>query len=188
MIDRVVLSVAKNAIMSRLNLQNSFDASDLITKYSFLNSDGASFVTINKNGNLRGCIGSIIAHRKLIDDIYNNAISAAFNDPRFSAVTKDELSDLTIEVSLLTTPKKLNFLDYYDLISKITPFKDGVILKYGKYQSTFLPQVWDQLPDPKDFLDHLANKAGLQGDIYNQNLEIYIYSVDSVEGAFDEIL
>lgn len=187
MVDRVVLSIAKNAIEYRLGVRKILDRLDLIKQYPFLDNYGASFVTLNKNGNLRGCIGSIVAHRKLIDDIYSNAVSAAFSDPRFNPITGDELSDLTIEVSILTKPQKLEYEDYLDLISKVTPHKDGVILKYGQYQGTFLPQVWEQLPDRREFLDHLSHKAGANPEIYKYNPEIYIYRVESVEDSFDAI-
>lgn len=187
MVDRVVLSVAKGAILERIYAKNYLDKFKIILANKFLENRGASFVTIHKNHNLRGCIGSIIAHRKLYDDIYSNATSAAFNDPRFESIITAELSDLIIEVSILSDTIKLNYHNYDDLIQKITPHKDGVILKCGAYQSTFLPQVWEQLPDSKQFLENLAYKAGLNATIYVNNPDIFIYNISAIQDRFKDI-
>lgn len=184
--NRVVLQVAKSAILERFGEQQ-FDR-DFLSDFEFLRSDGASFVTLTQNGNLRGCIGSIIAHRSLFDDIYHNAIAAGFGDPRFDPIERSELSGLTIEVSILTAPEPIIYTDFDDLLEKIEPHKDGLIIKRGIYQGTFLPQVWEQLPTKKEFLEHLAYKAGANTSIYAQNPEIYRYRVEAISDDFDEIL
>lgn len=107
------------------------------------NELGAAFVTLQKNGRLRGCIGSIVAHQPLIVDLAQHAYDAAFNDNRFSPLEKGELSEISISVSLLSSPKKLNFKDEADLLSQIVPFKDGLIIKDRRYQAVYLPSVWE---------------------------------------------
>lgn len=188
MIDQIVLQIAKNAILTRFNDEYILNREELLENYPFLNSDGATFITLHYDGQLRGCIGSIIAHRALIEDIIHNSLSSAFNDSRFKPLTPDELSHITLEVSLLSEPKLLEYRDYNDLQNKIQPNIDGLILKYNGYQGTFLPQVWEQLPSPKEFLDHLSIKAGANPSIYTNHPIIYRYQVDAIEEKFDEIL
>ncbi|MDX9814645.1 MAG: AmmeMemoRadiSam system protein A [Sulfurimonas sp.] len=184
----ILLNIAKQAILHHLNIPKSLDRDELLKTYPFLEKNGASFVTLNKDGSLRGCIGSIIAHQSLFDDIYKNATLAAFGDPRFDPLSVDELELISIEVSLLSEPKQLIYKNYDDLVAKLEPFKDGVILKHNYHQGTFLPQVWEQLPTTKEFLDHLAQKAGATPAIYKQNPTIYTYQVTSKERGFHEIL
>jgi AmmeMemoRadiSam system protein A len=137
-----------------------------------LREDGAVFVTINKNGNLRGCIGSPFAHRPLIEDLIDNAYGAAFRDPRFPNVQEDELEDLDISISILTPPVSLCFSSEEDLLSQIRPNVDGLILEdFGK-RGLFLPIVWEQLPDKKSFLAHLKNKAGLPINHWSNTLKV----------------
>ncbi|WP_373073080.1 AmmeMemoRadiSam system protein A [Sulfurimonas sp.] len=188
MLDPILLKIAKTAILSRFDDSFVIDKDLLLKEYPFLNKDGASFVTLNYNGALRGCIGSIIAHRTLLDDIISNANSAAFSDPRFSPLKTDELDKLNLEVSVLTKPELLNYKDYNDLKDKINAGTDGLILKYGSYQGTFLPQVWEQLPDKERFLEHLSYKAGTNPSIYEHNPDIYVYQVDAIEEDFDAVL
>jgi AmmeMemoRadiSam system protein A len=188
MIDEIVLRVAKSAILSRLDSSYSFDKKAVEDKYLFLKDKGASFVTLKYDASLRGCIGSIIAHRTLLEDIINNAISAAFKDPRFEPISKEELSHLNLEISILTPPEILEYDDYEDLLKKVTPFKDGLILNYGSYQGTFLPQVWDELNSPDLFLEHLSYKAGANPSVYAYHPAIYRYRVEAIEENFDEIL
>jgi len=124
----------------------------------------------------------------LFDDIVGNAISAGFNDPRFQPLSADEFSHLRLEVSVLSEPTILEYKDFDDLCEKVEPNIDGLILKHGVYQGTFLPQVWEQLPTPKLFLEHLSMKAGSYLSIYEEHPTIYRYSVDSLEENFDEVL
>lgn len=188
MLDPILLRLAKSAILNHFNPDYTFNKSELLQNYPFLGVEGACFVTLNKEHKLRGCIGSIIAHRTLLEDIISNAQSAAFSDPRFNPLSLDELTHLTLEVSLLSTPKLIEYSDYDDLLQKVKPKLDGLILKHGSYQGTFLPQVWDQLPSSKEFLEHLSYKAGATPSIYNSHPTIYRYRVEAIEEKFDEIL
>jgi len=189
MLDPILLRIAKTAILSKFDSKYTIDKESLLKRYPFLSKPGAAFVTLNKEKNLRGCIGSIIAHRTLLDDIIHNAQSAAFSDPRFNPLEQGELDEsLTLEVSVLSEPQRVEYGDYEDLKRKIVPQKDGLILKYGQYQGTFLPQVWEQLPTPEQFLEHLSYKAGANPSIYTLHPEIYRYRVEHIEDRFDEIL
>ena len=139
---------------------------------------GASFVTLeNKDtGALRGCIGTIIPIQPLYKDVIRNAIAAATQDPRFPPLTYEELPYTRVKVSILSYPQKLEYKDPQDLLNKIEPFKDGLILKYGNFQGTFLPDVWEEIPDKALFLSHLCRKAGLQEDCWlTLPVEIYRY-------------
>lgn len=136
-----------------------------------LAAPGACFVTLKKAGQLRGCIGSIISHAPLATDLCENAFKAAFRDPRFAGLSRAEIGDdLELSISVLSPPHPFGFADEADLISKLTPFEDGIILSDGNRRGLFLPQVWDQLPDPKDFLAHLKRKAGLAMDHWSPNM------------------
>lgn len=188
MLDFILLQIAKSAILNKLEQKYTFDEDKLLQRYQFLKKDGATFVTLKKDGELRGCIGSIIAHRSLLEDVISNAISAGFSDPRFNPLSEDELSHLSIEVSLLSEPHMIEYKNFNDLCEKIQPNIDGLILKHGVYQGTFLPQVWEQLPSPKLFLEHLSQKAGSSISIYEKHPTIYRYRVDAIEENFDEIL
>ena len=176
----VLLKLARAAIAEELGMAYGVDKERLREENPWLNEEGAAFVTLNtkENGALRGCIGSIIAHQPLYDDIVKNAKSAAFGDPRFHALTPEEFDAVTIEVSLLTPPKPLPYSSVADLKAKVRPGVDGVILKLGGYQATFLPQVWEQLPRFEDFFAHLCQKAGLLGSCLENHPEIFVYQVE----------
>ena len=134
---------------------------------------GACFVTLEKNNNLRGCIGSVIARRPLINDIIMNAKNSAFSDPRFLPVQQNEISQLKIAVSILSEPKKMSFTDENDLLRQMRPNIDGIIIKDGIYQAVYLPSVWEQLPDKREFLETLKVKAGLNPDYFSDTFEAY---------------
>ena len=187
MLDDILLRIAKVAIISKFK-DYSFDKEKILQEYPYLDENGAVFVTLNQNENLRGCVGSLQVHRKLFDDIVNNALLAGFHDSRFNPLNEDDLESLTLEVSLLSPSKKLEYNNFDDLKKKVIPFEDGLILKYKQYSGTFLPQVWEQLTTPELFLNHLAQKAGLKPDIYDFNPEIYRYKVEKISKRFDEIL
>jgi AmmeMemoRadiSam system protein A len=119
------------------------------------------FVTLHKDGALRGCIGTIEAIKPLVVSVQENALNAAFHDPRFSSLTEQELKDINIEVSVLSVPQELLFEDEDDLRSKLKKGVHGVILSSGWHKATFLPQVWEQLPEMINFLEHLCIKAGM---------------------------
>lgn len=164
-----VINLCKKSIESGLQLGNS-----LPEKYPEVFSEiGASFVTLKINNNLRGCIGSIIAHRSLFNDIAKNAHSAAFSDPRFLPLRIEEFKKLDISVSLLSKPQKIEFSDEDNLLEKLVPNKDGLIIRDGNCQGVYLPDVWEQLPDKKLFLSSLKQKAGMAKDYFSENLEAF---------------
>jgi len=176
----VLLSLARAAIKSVFS-EGHLDNMKLVEEYPHLKEKGASFITLTLDGQLRGCIGSIIAHRSLLDDIIHNAQAAAFKDPRFTPLQEDELSSIEIEVSLLSEPQVLYYNDIDDLKQKVRIGVDGVILKSGNHQSTFLPQVWEQLKTHELFFSHLCQKAGLSEECLSTHPEIYLYQVKKVK-------
>jgi len=151
------------------------DNSDIPTK---LKRKRATFVTLTKNGKLRGCIGKLLPQQKLFKDVIKNTYSAAFGDPRFPQLTKDELEKIKIEISVLDKPKIMKYKNQQDLITKLEKEKPGVIIQHGLYSATFLPQIWTDLKTAEEFLSHLCQKAGLPKDIWQkENIEIQIYKV-----------
>lgn len=143
----------------------------------WLTRDGATFVTLNLHGRLRGCIGSLEAHRPLLDDVRHNAVAAAFHDPRFPPLSKEEFAEVQIEVSLLSPAEPIRFKSEEDALAQLHPGQDGVILEYGRSRATYLPQVWAQLPEPADFIAHLKEKAGLPADFWSDDIRLSRYSV-----------
>ena len=141
-----------------------------------------TFVTVTIDGNLRGCIGHIIPRETLIEGIRENAINAAFRDPRFPPLTQEDFDEIDIEISVLTLPQELTYTDAKDLLNKLRPGVDGVIIKKGYREATFLPQVWEQLPDKKEFLTHLCLKAGLSPQSWKtEKLVVSTYQVQAFE-------
>ena len=144
-----------------------------------LREHGAAFVTLTINDQLRGCIGALEAYQPLAQDVREHTIAAALEDPRFPPVREDELNRIKIEVSRLTRPLPLEYNDAADLLSKLRPHVDGVILSDGHRRATFLPQVWEKIPQPADFLNYLCNKMGLSETAWRtKHLEVFIYQVD----------
>ena len=188
MLDSILLRIARTAILNKFDSRYKLNKEALVKKYPYLQQEGATFVTLNYDNQLRGCIGSIIAHRPLIDDIINNALSAAYSDPRFSPLHPEELSHINLEVSVLSTPEILEYSNFDDLLTKIRPHIDGLILNDGIYRGTFLPQVWEELSSPKEFLEHLSYKSGANPSIYQEHPTIYRYTVDAIKESFDAIL
>ena len=187
MLDNILLRIAKTAILSKFSAEKTINKNDLIQQHPYLDKNGAAFVTLEYNHQLRGCIGSIVARRSLLEDIIHNSISAAFSDPRFRPIDTSEFSQLSLEISVLSEPKLLEYDNFNDLVKTIKPNVDGLILKHGSYQGTFLPQVWEQLKSPKEFLEHLSLKAGTSPSVYNEHPQIYVYNVDAIEDEFDNI-
>ena len=176
-----LLSVARKTIEKRL-----FHREDQVELEPGLSSKFSekrgTFVTLTIDKALRGCIGHIIPQESLIDGIRENALNAAFRDPRFRPVSAKEWKDVKIEISILTDPKPLIYSTADDLLDKLQPGLDGLIIKKGIYQATFLPQVWDQLPGKKEFLTHLCLKAGLDGDAWKkEKMEVFTYRVQAFE-------
>lgn len=144
----------------------------------WLDEPAATFVTLTFHGQLRGCIGTLEAHRSLYDDVTQNARAAAFGDPRFTPLAADELPAVGIEVSVLTVPQPLQFTSETDALRRLRPGVDGVIFQYGGRSATFLPQVWEQLPEPHEFMAHLKRKAGLPADFRADGVRLAVYQVD----------
>jgi AmmeMemoRadiSam system protein A len=144
-------------------------------------SPKACFVTLNKNQQLRGCIGTLVARSPLVQEVVDSSFAAAFSDPRFPKVVLEELSSLRIYISVLTTAHKMNFTSEEDLLSQLRPNIDGLILKAPGFVGTFLPSVWEQLPNPIDFLKNLKLKAGLPINYWNDQIEILRYETEIFE-------
>ena len=144
----------------------------------WLQEQAACFVTLTQQGQLRGCIGTIEAHRSLLEDIKHNAIAAAFKDTRFSPLTSDEFDETEIEVSLLSPMQELDFSNEQEALVQLQPGVDGVVFEYAHYRSTFLPQVWEQLPDVDVFMAHLKHKAGLTPDFWADQVKLSRYTVN----------
>ena len=143
----------------------------------WLQQPGASFVTLTKMGDLRGCIGSLEPHRPLGEDVRANALAAAFRDPRFMPLAREEFNDIRIEVSLLSASESLTVGSEDEALSVLRPGIDGLIFEYAQHRSTFLPQVWEQLPEPLEFLAHLKRKAGLPQDFWAADVRLSRYTV-----------
>jgi len=143
----------------------------------WLQEPGASFVTLTQNGALRGCIGTLEVRQTLLADVQSNALAAAFHDPRFAPLTAHELEATDIEVSVLSALQHLHFGSEADALSQLRPGIDGVVFAFGHHRSTFLPQVWEQLPDPRTFMAHLKRKAGLAPDFWADGITLQRYTV-----------
>ena len=178
---RYLLEIARKTIDNELSGKNEKVVVDK-ERFPVLSEKRGTFVTLTMGGNLRGCIGHLIPNEELAEGVEVNAINAAFRDPRFRPLTKDEWKKVKIEVSILTEPKPLHFTDAEDLLKKLRPGIDGVIIKRGFRQATFLPQVWDQLPQKEAFLTHLCMKAGMDGDAWREgDLEVQTYQAQAFE-------
>lgn len=154
---------------------------------AWLDAPGASFVTLTSGrapgGALRGCIGSLEARRPLRADVEANAVAAALHDPRFAPLTARELDDTVVEVSVLSAPAALPAADEAELLARLRPGVDGVVLSACGRRATFLPQVWEQLPDPADFLARLRRKAGLPADYWGRDVVVETYTVTAWQEA-----
>jgi len=180
---RVLIRLVRQTIAEHLRLpaENPVEAEELADPD--LQEKRGVFVTLNKRGALRGCIGSLIGAESIVDGVRRHAINAAFHDSRFPPVGADEVVELEIDISVLTEPEPLAYDDGDDLLAKLRPNVDGVILNApGGAGATFLPQVWEQLPDPQLFLGHLCRKAGLPDKAWMAGrLGIDIYQVQHFE-------
>lgn len=168
----LLLALARGAIAEHLGLGAAPKA-----KGEWLQQPAATFVTLMLQERLRGCIGSLQPQRALQEDVRANAVAAAFRDPRFPPLAEDELPHTRIEISLLSSQTALTFLDQRDALAQLRPGIDGVVLEYGALRSTFLPQVWEQLPAPETFMAQLKIKAGLPGDFWDPYLRLSRYTV-----------
>ena len=150
-----------------------------------LREPGATFVTLTRRGELRGCIGALEPYLPLAEDVREHALAAALEDYRFPPVGSDEVPEINIEISHLTTPQTLPYDGAQDLLVKLRPGIDGVVVRDGMYRATFLPQVWEKVPDPADFLSHLCAKMGAPHDLWRfKKLQVLIYQVEEFQEEF----
>jgi AmmeMemoRadiSam system protein A len=168
----ILLPIARSSISAVLG-----QVHEAVEDAAWLQKQGACFVTLNQKGQLRGCIGTLEAHRSLLEDVKSNARSAAFHDPRFSPLTSKELKYTEIEVSLLSPMQALNFSNEQEALKQLQPGIDGLVFEFGRYRSTFLPQVWQQLPATTDFMAHLKQKAGVNPDFWSDEIKLSRYTV-----------
>jgi uncharacterized protein len=178
---RLLVALARQAIASEFD-----DPSSELPHPDWLDQRGAVFVTLTQHGELRGCIGSLEAHRALFDDLQSNARAAAFKDPRFPPLSRDELARTRVEVSLLSPAQPMRFSSEADALAQLRPDIDGVILEHGWHRATFLPQVWEQLPEPRQFMANLKHKAGLAADFWADDLRLSRYQVEKFKEAEHE--
>lgn len=176
---RILLTLARSSIAEYLGASSATPV-----QADWLNRTGATFITLKEHGRLRGCIGSLEARRPLIEDVRHNAVAAAFRDPRFPPLSGSELDKIEVEVSVLSEAVPLDFFDEQDALAQLRPNVDGIILEWGMHRATFLPQVWEDLPQPAIFISHLKNKAGLPDDFWSDDIKLSRYSAQKFrEGA-----
>ena len=171
---KTLLPIARTAIARVLHTPYPAAADETAP---WLAEPGASFITLTQCGELRGCIGTLQAHRPLLADVKSNAVSAALRDPRFLPLTREEFATVQVEVSLLTAPQTLGFADEADALAQLRPGIDGIVFEYGHYRSTFLPQVWESLAQPHLFLAMLKRKAGLPDNFWAEDVKLSRYTV-----------
>ena len=169
---KLLVSIARASIASQFGLH--FSVRD---NAAFLHKPGATFVTLKSNGDLRGCIGTLTPHRTLVEDVRANACAAAFKDPRFAPLRFDELSSIRVEVSLLSALEPMRYQSEAEAVEQMRPGVDGVMLEFGAHRGTFLPQVWENLREPRKFLGELKRKAGLPADFWDAGVRLSRYSV-----------
>lgn len=174
------LRLARQALQSRA-ARGKAPAIHLPSFPAVMQGQSATFVTLTLEDRLRGCIGSLKAHRPMASDIMENAIKAGFEDPRFAPVTADELKNCQIEIALLSRPAPMTFLDQDDLLNQLVPGRDGLILQSNSHRGTFLPKVWDSLPTPEAFFSGLRVKAGLSRDHWSPDMKIWRYMAEAFE-------
>ncbi len=175
-----LLALAKNSIQHGLQTGRPLTI-NLADYPEELTEQRATFVTLQINQQLRGCIGMLEAVRTLAEDIAENAFSAAFKDPRFPPLQVYEFDELEIHLSLLTPAESISFSSQQDLIAQLQPGIDGLILEEGNRRGTFLPSVWESLPEPEQFLRHLKQKAGLPSDYWSERIRAYRYQVEIID-------
>ncbi|MEW6403825.1 MAG: AmmeMemoRadiSam system protein A [Chloroflexota bacterium] len=175
---RVLLVLARESLECNVRGEKTPEL-DLHTLPPRLRAHGASFVTLTIDGELRGCVGALEAYQPLALDVREHAAAAALQDPRFPPVGPGELSGIKIEVSRLTAPVDLQYASGEELPGRLRPHIDGVILRDGFHRATFLPQVWEKIPDPEDFLDNLCSKMGAVPGLWRHRLlTVQIYQVE----------
>ncbi len=171
-------SIARQSILHGLQF-GSPPPLDLTQLPEALTQQAATFVTLEKQGQLRGCIGTLEAVRPLAEDVVTNSFSAAFRDPRFPPVNTEEMEDIDIHLSILNPAQPMDIQSEADLIAQLRPGVDGLILDDGMHRATFLPSVWQSLPEPSDFVQQLKRKAGLSPEDWPVEMRAYRYTTDS---------
>lgn len=146
----------------------------------------AAFVTLRRNGELRGCVGSLEPSRSLVEEVAQSAFRAGFRDPRFPPLGADEIDDLEIHVSILSPLEPLTVRSEEELIAKLRPGQDGVLLREGAFQATFLPSVWESLPEARRFVRELKRKAGLPAEHWSDAITVFRYTTESFPHETDE--
>ncbi|HLO30758.1 MAG TPA: AmmeMemoRadiSam system protein A [Anaerolineales bacterium] len=176
---KVLLRLAREALECGVK-EKKLPLLDQSTLTLSLREQGASFVTLTIRGQLRGCIGALEPSQPLAEDVREHAVAAALKDPRFPPVREEELDRIQIEVSRLTHPVPLEYESTNDLLSKLCPHVDGVILREGPYRrATFLPQVWEKIPEPAEFLSNLCYKMGVEPELWRRkHLDVLTYQVE----------
>jgi len=169
---RVLLPLARTAIANQLGL--SWQGSETP---QWLQQYGACFITLTRDTKLRGCVGTLRAHRALAEDVKANAVAAAFRDPRFPPVAAGEFSVVALEISVLSAMEPMRFEDEADALRQLRRGIDGLVFEYGYHTSTFLPQVWEDFKEPTEFVAHLKYKAGLPPDFWDKDVRLSRYTV-----------
>lgn len=175
----IILQTARDSIAQGITQHHPMDL-DLSKYPAILLEPGASFVTLHLDKRLRGCIGSLQAYQPLIADVAINAFNAAFKDPRFLPMTEVEASKISLDISVLSKPQPMRFNSEADLLSQLQPGIDGLIISDHGHRGTFLPSVWEQLPDPSTFLNHLKAKAGFPTNYWSNTLTIQRYTTELI--------
>jgi AmmeMemoRadiSam system protein A len=170
---RLLVQLARGAIHASLGRPLPEGA-----RPDWLSQPGATFVTLHRGGRLRGCIGSIEPRRPLGEDVCENAIAAATRDPRFDPLTPNELSDLEVEVALLSALEPFSVSGEEDALGQLRPGVDGLVLSFGARKGTFLPQMWEQLPEPREFVRYLKQKVGLPGDFWDEEIQLQRFTAE----------
>lgn len=173
---KMLLQIARSSIARALQV-GDFETDRVDKTAEWLCVPGATFITLTQHDRLRGCIGSLQTHQTLFENVCGNAVSAALHDNRFPPVTAEEFNSISIEVSLLSALQPLTTSSEADALAQLRPGIDGVMFECGVYRSTFLPQVWESLPKPRDFLAHLKLKAGLYADFWSDAVQLSRYTV-----------
>ncbi len=177
---QILKHIAQQSILTGLEAQHSLEVN--LSDYSeALQKKQATFVTLKIGDNLRGCIGTLSPHQALVKSVAYNAYAAAFQDPRFPALSPQEYEQLKYHISILSDTSPMQFDSEQSLLAQIRPGIDGLVLKEDNQQGTFLPSVWEQLPEPEAFLQHLKNKAGLPTNYWSNTLKIDRYTVVNIE-------
>lgn len=175
-----LLGIARESV--RYGLKHSKPLPLTLDDYSkTLQEHRATFVTLKIHHELRGCIGTLAAYRPLVEDVANNAFAAAFRDPRFTPLTGGEFSLLQYHISVLNPTEPFPVVNEADLLARLQPGKDGLVLEDGFYRSTFLPSVWESLPTPEQFVQHLKLKAGLPATYWSETIKFLRYSVEDID-------